>query len=440
MDDNGSESAAPEPEEQAPSPEVGILDEALGFVTRHMYLSSENQAVAMVLYAAATHALNVFPAFGRMLFTSDKPESGKTTAMDITAALSSNPQSAEATSDGLASILDAATNTPEVGAPTLTWDEIEKFYGNAGLNRPVHLFNDVALKGYKRGKTRTRSVSRSPKTFSIYAPVLMTGLQTAVPGDLRTRCIVIHCEPGTAPEYFDIREAQPLAERYGRDLGLAVKNVITDLALFRAKGVAGLTRRRLEVWEPLFAIAVHLGGQKWLNKCMAAFTELALGASNQIVLTARQQLIRDAAAIIGEGGALEEQGAAGFIPAEMLAAELKRADDDLYRNFSENSLLQFIAANMEPLPKRQVAGLAKYGCYPLPRMMGYFARDIRAEWDRIRPDDLADVEIPEAVSPFRLADVDDGDLADLLQGAQEVQGGLSVGGVRGVTAGPFPLT
>ena len=188
--------------------------------------------------------------------------------------------------------------------------------------------------------------------------------------------------------------------------------------------------------------AVHLGGQQWLNRCISAFTDLASARPTQIALTPRQQVIRDAAAIIGEargpGGA---RRGAGSSPAEMLAAELKRADDDLYRNFSENSLLQFIAANMEPLPKRQVAGLAKCGCYPLPRMMGYFARDIRAEWDRdparmTRPT----WRFPRRSARSRLADVDDGDLADLLQGAHEVQGGLSVGGACGVTAGPFPLT
>lgn len=417
-------------ENETKQDELTILDEILGFVKTHVYLASENQAVAMILYAAGTHALKAFPAYGRMLFTGP-PNTGKTTMMNLTAALSANPQNAKGTQDGLMSLMHAATNTPEIDMPTLYRDEVSQVFGQSGLNRPNHIFVDVLLEGYKEGASTSRSVNRAPSKFSLYCPVLMTGRQTAVPDDVRRRCIVIHSAKGRAEHYFDVREAQPLARRYGDDLGKAVKNVFEDLKEFRALGIhPALVDGVLEVWEGLFAVAVHLGGQKWLNKCLAAFTELALGTSNQAVLTARQQLIRDTARLMEDGGPLFLQGEAGFIPAEMLADELKRTKDDLYAPFGPNGLLQFIAQNMAPLPKRQVKGLIKRGCYPIDRMMGYFADDIRAEWDRIRPDDPADVELPEFANPFDISGVDDDEFDELpgtgLEG-QEGQEGVVTG-------------
>ena len=407
--------------------EMTILDEIQGFVSRHVNLASESKAVAMTLYAAATHATEAFPAFGRMLFTSDKPESGKTTAMEVTAALCSNPQSAEGTSDGLVSTLAEATTQPEVGVPTLLWDEVEKFWGLSGLNKPAHIFQDVATKGYKRGKTRSRSVNRAKSRFSIYTPILMTGLQTAVPTDLRTRCIIIWCEPGEPKEYFDVRESEPLAYRYGRDLRAAVRNVMGDLAEFRALGMhPKLIKRKLEVWEPLFAVALHLGGQRWLNKCMDAFTELAADSSSQLVLTIRQQLIRDAVELMD--GPLREQATWGFIPGEALALELKGLDTDPYDVLGVNAILQLVARNMEPaIRKRRVGGLLKKG-YELDQMVGYFAGDIRAEWDKIRPDERKDVEIPEFANPFDISSDDDGDLEYLPEPEAEVAGVAGVSG------------
>jgi hypothetical protein len=412
--------------------EYTILDEALSFVTRHVHLPSENQAIAMVLYAAATHVIDEFPAFGRMLFTADKPESGKTTAMDVMTPLCSNPQSAEGSTDGLASTLAEATNAPETGVPTLTWDEVEKFWGPSGLNKPSHLFHDVATKGYKRGKTRTRSVNRAKARFSIYTPILMTGLQVAVPTDVRTRCIVIHCEPGEPQEYFDARESEPLAYRYGSDMNQIVQAFREDIADFRALGLhPKLVKRNLEIWEPLFAVANAVGGQRWLNKCMDAFTEL-VGAGDQVVLTVRQQLIRDAVDLLD--GPLARQAAHGFIAAESLASELGRLNIAPYDMMGDNALLQHVAANMTGFGKRQMGGLLKAGCYPLDRMMVYSASDIRDEWEKIRPDKPSDVEIPEARNPFA---VNDDDVFEELPGLSNTEPEIARGarGARGGATG-----
>ena len=66
-----------------------VLDETAEFVGRYVSCT-RGQADAMVLYAAATNALKASPAFGEMLFAAKAEQSGKTTAMTVTASLCAN--------------------------------------------------------------------------------------------------------------------------------------------------------------------------------------------------------------------------------------------------------------------------------------------------------------------------------------------------------------
>lgn len=403
-----------------------ILDDVAEFVGLHVS-ATEAQVTAMTLYAAATWGLPSFVTFGRMLFASDRPESGKTLAMMVTAALCSDPEDVSGTAYALQSVLAAAANTPEKAAPTLYCDEISDVFGRSGLNASRNPLAEVLRKGYKRGATRKWSVNRVAEEYSIFTPFLMSGLRVAVPGDIRSRCIVITMKPGRPQQYFDARESEPLAKRHGKDLSIAVRNVLGDLKEFRALDLAlpHLTGRKAEVWEPLFAVALHLGGQKWLNKCAKAFAELAANESSQMVLTVRQQLIRDTVSVMD--GPLSRYAAYGLVPAELLADELKRVGDELYDQLDLNGLKQLVARTMQPaIRKRRVAGLLKRG-FPIDQMVVYLAQDVRDEWDRIRPDDPEDVELPGFEDPFALSDdIEEFELGDEAGVAQ-------VAGVAGVS-------
>ena len=88
----------------------------------------------MACYAVATNASKVFPAFGEMLWTAKVELAGKTTGMNVTAALCANPVNAKGTIPGLQSELLAASNEPEKPAPVLYYDEIGGLYGDAGMD------------------------------------------------------------------------------------------------------------------------------------------------------------------------------------------------------------------------------------------------------------------------------------------------------------------
>jgi hypothetical protein len=423
---NGRHAPAPRPRAQASReegrrpvllPGVTILDETEAFINRHAYLPTPHNARVMTLMAGASYITPLLPATFRGLFAG-LPESGKTTALKITADLSSSPVNLSGTEPYARSEIIAAGNTPELGFPTFYLDDM-KLFGPAGQNDSRDLRADVLRRGYKNGETMGVSRSTVGVKANIFAPFLMSGLEAVVPADVRTRCIILWHEAGAPESYYDLRYAVQLAHEYGKSLKEAAGVAWEDLAAFRGYGYhPKMTARYLEVWEPLLAVAKCVGGQKWVNYCIDAFVALTGNGTSLRDLTPRQKVFRDVAEVMD--GPLSWAAGAGFIPGDLLGPELARLRPDGYKGMNENALLQHIAANLTGIGKRQVGGLLKLG-YPLDRMMGYLARDIRDEWDAIRPPDPSDVETPEAVSPFELGGEDDGELGALLQEVQGVQ-------------------
>ena len=132
--------------------------------------------------------------------------------------------------------------------------------------------------------------------------------------------------------------------------------------------------------------------------------ELALTASDAVTLTPRQKTIRDAAEavqacdrkhILADG--------TEFIGGYMLRDEIRNLDEQRgpaerrYQGKTDPSLSQVIS---EALPMTTVQLTVPGACC----VRGYYVTDILAEWEKIRPADPQDVEIPEEADPF---DVDE---------------------------------
>jgi len=384
--------------EAVPGDRKHVLNETAEFVAKYL-CATPAQVDAMTLYAAATYALQAFPTFGRMLFTSEQEASGKTVAMMITAALSANPLDASGTSYALQSALASASNTPEQLTPTLYLDEVSEVFGKSGLIASRNPVAEILRKGYKAGAARSWSVNRTAEQYSIYTPFIMAGLRNAVPRDIRTRCIVVVMRPGSPRAYFDAREAEPDAQALAGSLGQAVATRITDIAAFRARGVHPRLRdRHLEVWEGLFAVAYILGGQEWLNRCLAAFRELALAESDLVTLSPRQQVLRDSVMIID--GPLAEMAAAGFVGGLTLRDEMRRLPDrPLYAPRSPAGMSSLICDAMMPV----VTSQKRVDGQPV---RGYLTYQIREAWEAIRPPGMEDASLAEEIDPLEATDED----------------------------------
>ena len=397
-----------------------VLDETADFVSRHVSCS-QAQADVMTLYAGTTYVIKAFPTLGHMLFAGETEACGKTVAMMVTAALCANPLDASGTSYALQSALAAASNAPEQLTPTLYYDEISSVFGRSGLAASRDPIAEILRKGYKAGATRAWSVNRTSENYSIYTPFLMAGLRNAVPRDIRTRCIVVIMRAGTPGAYFDAREAEPEARDLAACLGEAAASRITEIAAFRAKGIHPQLRdRHMEVWEPLFAVAYILGGQEWLNRCLAAFRELALAGAAQVNLTPKQKTIRDIAEVTAasERRFVLEDGTefmgGKILRAELLAMDGKRPPaEQRYRGRTDASVGQLIT---DALPMASIQVTVSEG----RRVRGYYADDIALIWDKIRPDDPEDAVIPEEIDPFG---DDDEDCTGLARANSDVSAG-----------------
>lgn len=382
----------------AKAPERCILDDCLMFVSDHV-AATEAQRTAMVLYASATHAMREHVSMGRLLFTSKAEASGKTLAMNVTASLSSAPLDASGTSYALQSALAAATNEPEKAPVTLWEDEISTVFGRSGLNGGGSKVADVLRRGYKRGATDSWSVNRVPEYYSVFTPFIMTGLRTAVPRDIRSRCIVIEMEQGTPRRYFDVREAEPFAALLAASLAGEVKRHAEAIGAFRALGLhRKMTGRKLEVWEPLMAVAYAVGGPRWLAKAVSAFAELALDASDVRALTPSEMVVRDVAGI-AEG--YRERTGEEFAGGLMLADELRHIGGPLYEGRSDASLACLVRDSV-PLDseQRRVSGR---------RVSGYPVSALAAAWEAVRPAAPADLEPEAEVNPFACDEDDEDD-------------------------------
>jgi Protein of unknown function (DUF3631) len=379
-------------------PERCILDDCLKFISDHE-AATDAQRVAQVAYAAATWAMREHVTMGRMLFTSEAEASGKTLAMMITASLCAAPLDASGTQFAMKSALAAAANEPERPVPTLYRDEISDVFGRSGLGgsgaSPVA---DYLRRGYKRGPTDSHSVNRVAEYFSVFTPFLMTGLRTAVPRDIRSRCIVIRMEQGTPRKYFDAREAEPFAALLAESLGGEVKRHSKAIGSFRALGLhPKMTGRKLEVWEPLCAVAYAVGGPRWLSKVVRAFTELALDAGDVRSLTPSETVLRDVAGI---AEAYREATGLQFVDGLVLADELRHIGGPLYDGRSDVSLAKLAS---ESLPfnseQRTVNGR---------KVRGYPVSALAAAWEAARPVPAADLEPAEEVNPFACDDEEEG--------------------------------
>ena len=393
------------PEPPAEQEEYCILDEAAEFREKYV-VEDPRQRDAAVLLAAMTWAAAPSGAFftiPRALWTSAEArleETGKTTAMMTTVLMSANPEDASGTYAALRSALAEVSNTPENPLRTFYLDEVgDEIFGEAGTNRGGNpVFTKFAKKGYKRGATDSYSRNSTKYKFPINYPLFMSSKDVGLPRDLRGRTIVFYMEAGSPPNFLYARDEED-AKDLGKAIGRVVGEHLAELAEFRAlRYHPRLIKRRLEVWESLFAVAKVIGGQRWLNRCMQAFLLLALD-SNQTALSPRERILRDLDAVVAQVQVTLPDGRE-FVSGLALAEELRK----LGKPYEDKTVLGVsrddIAESM-PVAPRQVRVASEV-------IRGYWVKDIRNAWDAIRPVDPDDVEEPdEEDNPFDVTDVTD---------------------------------
>jgi hypothetical protein len=257
-------------------PGAVILDEIEALVRRYLVVPDEHCWVALVLWAAHTHAVEAFYVTPRLILDSAEPESGKTRVLELLALLVNRPKMTFNTT--VAALYRRLQNS----MLTLLLDEADAIW-SAKAGPQAEELRAFVNAGYKRGATVDRCVGEGSSMqvveFPVFAPVAIAGISGNLPRTITTRGIIIHMRrraPGEHVEPFEEQDALAAANPLRAQLAHWVGTVAGDLQASRPEMPAGVVDRKAEIWRALLAVADAAGGD-WPKRAREACEYFALG-------------------------------------------------------------------------------------------------------------------------------------------------------------------
>lgn len=238
-----------------------LLHQLATLIARYVHLPSGG-AQALALYVAHTWSIEWAAASPRLAIVSAYAASGKTTTLNVLAALTPRPlRIARASVNPLLRMIDVAH-------PTFFFDDADDW-----LLPNRHLRALIAA-GHARGNFYMNPLSHKVESpsLSCFSPCVLA-LTGWPPNDLARRCITIPLAPPVTSEKLAgfnpvdpppaFAEARARLARWARDHGASV-------ATASSLSVHGLTSAQCHTWDPLLAIAEQAGegGVDFAHKAM----------------------------------------------------------------------------------------------------------------------------------------------------------------------------
>lgn len=267
---NDTQGTAVELPEVAPWPEpvdgAEVLHEIAATFARYVVLPL-GAADALALWTAHTHAFDAFVHTPRLNLFSPEKGCGKTTALDVLAALVPRPLRTESIT---APVLFRLV---ERSKPTLLLDECDAYLDEAEELR------GLLNAGHKRGAKayRCEGEKLEVRGFNCFAPAALAGI-----GGLRGKLSTLHdrsvvvrltrAKPGEIAARFDCRRTAHEHE-LSRKLSRWTKDNFEPLETADPVLPDGAFNRLADNWRPLFAVAEVAGGD-WPQRAADAFAKL----------------------------------------------------------------------------------------------------------------------------------------------------------------------
>jgi hypothetical protein len=309
-----------------------VLGDVLGFIARHLAASDEVRVVLGV-WAAHTHALDVFGTTPYLHVTSAEPESGKSRVLELLDLLCREP--IRTSSISLAAVFRGIYEL----RPTLLIDEADNLFADRSAKAELlGVLND----GYRRGGAVLRVGGRDNRVlerFEVFCPKVLAGLRELPGSALKSRCLRIEVkprlpgEPGGGFVFEDEQEAgYSLRDRLAR----WVDGFHDELRGRRPDRIEGMRDRTWESVRPLVALA-EAAGEEWPQRLRAALLVLVSAGEDE----ARSSGVR---VLADCWRAFEQAGREGLTKDEMLA-RLRQVDDAPYaewENFTTNKLTRML--------------------------------------------------------------------------------------------------
>lgn len=257
---------------------VELLNDVEAFYRRFVAFPCDAAFVAVVLWVAHTHLLEIFDSTPRLAFLSPEPGSGKTRSLEITDLMVPRPMHAvNATPAALfRSVADQA------GRPTILFDEIDTVFGPKAKDNEE--LRGLLNAGHRRSGVSYRCVgdgaSQTVVAFPSYAAVAMGGLGS-LPDTILTRSVIIRMRrraPGETVEPYRQRTHEPEGHALRKRLAEWADQAAPNLIGVYPEMPEGVNDRPADVWEPLLTVADAAGGH-WPKRARDACLELLANAT-----------------------------------------------------------------------------------------------------------------------------------------------------------------
>ena len=364
------------------------LDNLEVWLRRYIHFARPEQTWAITLWVATTHLQTddryPYDVFPYLLIMSAEKESGKTTLLDMIEFTCHNPRRVD-------DVSPAALGRIMTSVPTVLIDEVDSLFGKgAEASESKQALRGILNTGYRKGGVYTRSDQKGKVVeMPTFGPKVLAGLGRNVPDTIVGRSVYIRME--RKPRDSVLPKARlRLLRQEGSALRDALMSPLADLeALYLDMDMIApdtLTSRQQDVWEPLYAIAVHAAGD-WPKRVQAASEFLT--ASDEETMSVGQLLLRDIREVFGDEPSMHLTNLIG-----RAESPDERFSHDVGGLCSLESSPWATYNHGRPVSPRQVSRLLKAYDISLTRLyvgarqaMGYYRFDFEKAWERYLPAD-----------------------------------------------------
>lgn len=253
-----------------------LLDELAAFVRRFVVVRQE-QADALALWIAHTHAVKAADTTPYIAITSAEKKCGKTQLLLVLGLLVRSPLPT-------ANISDAALfRAIQKFNPTLLFDEVDAIFGPRARDRED--LRGILNAGYRLGAVVHRMGGANKttlETFAVFCPKAFAAIGR-LPDTVADRSITIRLERKTAEEpieRFRARDVEPEAELLRDKVAAWIEPHVDELYRARPHLPNELDDRAQDGWEPLLAIADRAGAD-WPKRGRRAALSLSNGEERE---------------------------------------------------------------------------------------------------------------------------------------------------------------
>jgi Protein of unknown function (DUF3631) len=338
------------------------------FTTRYVAFTSEHEPVAVALWVAHAHIVDIFETSPILAVTSAEMRSGKTRLLDCLELVVPAPFRVVTPSEAV--VYTVLAQRPR---PTMLLDEADAIFGPRTAERYEGL-RAILNAGNRQGtpvlRVKLEGRRREVDAFDVFGPKAIAGIGD-LPPTVTDRSIVIRMKrraPSETVAKFRTRSARAEAERIVLDWSTITVEPIADVP-------DELQDRAADSWEPLLAVADAAGGS-WPS--VARMAAVALGSDEDAPASVGMRLLAEIQMVFAQDD-------------HLTTAELLRRLHDL----EDAPWADWYGS---PLSGRGLAKLlGPYRVMPVKRRVhgeqsrGYFRADFADAWTRYVPESAPSV-------------------------------------------------